>query len=831
MGVFDTMDAAFADVTTVASVAVSSAPSVDAFVDPANLHLFKRRAAPAWVGKDWEIGSEGLEREIVLDEKLVFNKGGCGAMREALVTGGVADDNPQWHLKLFAASFFKDPNMLAHKMSDKHHKYTIAEVEREMARIEADKTSRAGGMGWPGCDKFEQAGCKECALCPHRGKIRSPLNLALVKHEPKPGEQPAQTTGTVTFAGNEIYPGYARYLLPDGYVFNAKGHVCAVVEETQKTADGTETVTTLVPVLNNQYLLHPYVQQGPDALLFTIDGSKGELRPVMIERGILGSPQQTLQRAGEQGVAPHPQFMTKLGTFLMSLTRKIEELRQSARARPFGWVQDAINGGYNKFIYGKTFHRDGTVTEGGYLNEVMRQMYGPCGKIEPWLVAAQFVMDQQRMEFTLLLASTFAAPLMQFTAQPLVVLSVAGHSGIGKSTVLKIAAAAWGHPDDSRLTYDPTLNAAGHKMGMLANLPVYFDEVTDPKAQQNCLLVAMMDGQERDRLIAQKAGLQMRDKGHWSTIMSTTGNRSLLDYVANEQRDTPMGRYRIFEVMAYRREGEVKRERWEVDKILGELRFNYGPVGLVYAKFLAMKSATLGEMIVARGREFDKLVKATQEERFWSILCACVLLGAEFAVELGLVKFDLEKLRAFLVEAFLAQRNKLKADGQEDQGVAIELLTAFMKEHQPHMLVTDGLPERGGAKAKIPFNILREPGRQNNKGIHIQWVDRPISPILRISRDRLIDWLRDNKRQPSTVFDRIKHRIEKVVLGGKTIYAAGPERVMEIDILSDSWLRGVLCDIVGRNSDMLYEKTATGERAILDAAAVAKEKDQDHGQG
>ena len=34
------------------------------------------------------------------------------------------------------------------------------------------------GFGWPGCHAFENEGCKLCATCMHKGKIKSPLNLA-----------------------------------------------------------------------------------------------------------------------------------------------------------------------------------------------------------------------------------------------------------------------------------------------------------------------------------------------------------------------------------------------------------------------------------------------------------------------------------------------------------------------------------------------------------------------------------------------------------------------------------------------------------------------------
>lgn len=827
--IFDRTDAAFADVQTIAAVAAKPKAALADFVDAANLHLFAKRAVPT-LYDGWETGSEGLERELVLDEKAIFGKGGCPALRTALATAGEHQDQAQWRQTCLAFSFLKNPRTLAHALN-KGKGYSIAETEGMMDRVDADKVDHKGGLGWPGCGAFEQAGSKECGACPHRGKIRSPLNLGIVKAAPPV----APAAGAVTFTSNHIYPGFARYDLPDGYVFDLKGQVCKVVTITEKTAEGKEDRDALIPIFNNQYLLNPNVQQGPDAILFTVDGSKGELRPVMLERTAMASVNDTLKRLSEQGVAYNPPLKNLLGDFMTSLTRKIELIRQSTKARPFGWIradEGSGDGSYDKFVYGKTFHRDGSVSPGGYLNEVMRSQYSPCGKIEPFVKAATFVLSQNRPEYNALLAGTFAAPMMQQTAQPLVLFSMFGDSGIGKSTVLKIAASVWGHPEDTRLTHDPTLNAAGHKMGMLANLPVMFDEVTEEPAMNNCLHIAMMDGNERARLWSQKSGLQMRESGHWATIMLTTGNRSLLDFVSSKQRDTAMGRYRVFEINVKKREGDderKKRDFWSVDQYLTSLRFNFGQAGLIYAKFLAERSGELGDMVRERGREFDKLVDGDKTERFWSILCALLLLGAEFAKKLDLVQFDVPAMRDYLVEAFLKQREKLQADGQEGPGVAIELLSAFMKDHFQSMIVTDGLPTRGGSPGKMPFNVTRHPTLATTKGIHIQWVDRAENALLRISRDELLKWMVRIERQPSVIFGRIDHRVvEKVVLGGKTPYASLPERVIEFDVPRGSEMREVLCALVSRHEAEALTPATPGEQAILDAAAIARAKDNDH---
>ena len=50
--------------------------------------------------------------------------------------------------------------------------------------------------GWPSCKAFEDAGCKQCATCPLKGTIKSPLNLA------QPGMRANQSCPSVNSNGS-----------------------------------------------------------------------------------------------------------------------------------------------------------------------------------------------------------------------------------------------------------------------------------------------------------------------------------------------------------------------------------------------------------------------------------------------------------------------------------------------------------------------------------------------------------------------------------------------------------------------------------------------------
>lgn len=759
---------------------------------PFDPKIFVKRAVPLIFMPGVGEASAGIgPEEVALDEKAIVQ--GCAFLGDALRNGGVGYDNSLWNLTLLAASFFKDGRTVAHAMSNKHHQYTFGETDSKYDL----KFNEHERVGWPGCASIEANGSKVCAACPHRGKIKSPLHLGLVK---KP------STIKVTEAGKEILPGYNAIVLPDDYAYNEEGVICLVVMEKDKDQDGNVVMRTkLVPLFLHQKIVAVDTLENPEAMQFEVDGSMKKMRHVYIERSIYtSSTARTLERLGEQGVAPNPNMEDKVRRFLMSLHRTAELAQASIQSKPFGWMMND-DGERDRFVYGgTTFHKNGAETPGGYIDSEMRQQFGPIGKLEFFYQMAQFVLDQKHIEFQILLASTFAGPLMQLTGQNISTLVFVGDSGVGKSTVLKIALSAWGHPDLARLQKSATENAVGHHLGVLANLPVYWDETGDPASQKSQLNIVMMDGQERKRLIARGGlPLAMRHSGSWSTLLVTCANRSLLAYIENaDLDDLNATRYRIFEIRSNLKKEDLPVENQSlVDNMQDELRSNYGKMGLVYSKWLAMNTDKLKPMLIARRQAFDKMVGAEQPERFWSILCSIILIGAEIARDNGWVNFDVPAMEAYLVEQFMAQRNRMHAAGQGGADDAIELLSGFMKDHWQQVLVTDGLPPHGGNKrtgSAMPFNILKQPSDNNARGLAMQWVNRKILPILRISRLKLKEWLEQRGRLPTVIYENVPHRItDKIRLGGGTKHAAMPERVLEIDIIAGTWTADVLRDLIG----------------------------------
>ena len=78
---------------------------------------------------------------------------------------------------ILATTFSQDGELLAHELGNAHPHYTPDDTRAMWDRKVKERAEH--GLGWPGCQAFEDAGCKFCKDCPHYGEIKSPLNLAL----------------------------------------------------------------------------------------------------------------------------------------------------------------------------------------------------------------------------------------------------------------------------------------------------------------------------------------------------------------------------------------------------------------------------------------------------------------------------------------------------------------------------------------------------------------------------------------------------------------------------------------------------------------------------
>ena len=729
--------------------------------------------------------AEGLQRDDTpLDPTLIMK--GCAFLRTALLTGGKEYDQPLWNLTTLAATFIDDGHNLSHKMGKGHPEYSVATTDALWER--KIKERQASGLGWPSCNAIQAAGCKACATCPHFKEKKSPLHLALSGRI-----LDAPATASPDPAG-----GIGALNLPEGYGLNKEGWICKI-----KMLDPVDEEASPVPLylpLFSCRLSMPWAQKGPYALNFTTTMDKNKVTgkwhmagASLTHETIQGGGIDLWKTLGRQGVKLVPENKRYLEGFLMSWYTKMHDADEAAMSVPFGWWSPG--GKRHGFVFGGLVMKDdGTESPSGMGDTHLREAYQPTGDTQPWIDACKMVTDQKRPELDAIIAGAFAAPLMVVPAEYSALLSAWGATGVGKSTAMKVGLSVWGHPKLTKEVTSSTSKSVIHKMGQIRNLPVYWDEIKNKKAQIQ-VFETFFSGSEGTGPSRLTSNIEQRARSDWQTMMVICSNISFVDHIVGEQRTTTAGIYRVFEYYigssGFNAPGQI--DAMDASRLTQALEDNYGVVGMEYAALLAKDPVAADAFTLSVCKKFSAEIKATKEERFWVALCGTLLAGAFYANSLG-AQIDLAALNTFLLMTYEKNRERMKDEGVEG-GTRInteEALTGFLKAHVENTLYTDTFPQ-GKGRPK-PVTDIFGPDPHRPRPIHVQWVIDERK--LRISRPEFFDYLQEKSTSPIQIMNGLKDffraSLSYAVLGAGTVHGGGQEHIITIPIPKNSPLEAQL---------------------------------------
>ena len=720
--------------------------------------------------------SQGIGYEdIPLDWKPIAVE--CGFIKEALRTGGKEYSQPMWNLTTLAATFMEDGHALAHKMGNKHPDYTVESTEALWARKNRERKDR--GLGWPSCAAIQAAGCQSCASCPHFSKGKSPLNLGA------PVQKVEAATGEVSLVStpeNELH-------LPFGYKVNKEGLICKLEAIKGKAGEAGDVIE--VPLFHNR-ISDPKVEAEPKALSFTVTTDKGHTeRVTLLAENIVNGTEmwKLLQR---QGVLPVTSKRASAEEFLMAWLAKLQEAKEATQSTPFGWYR--TDGKRNGFVYGgKIMKDDGTEVPAGNGDRSLRKLYSPTGTIQPWFDAFKVIADQHRPELEVIVAAAFAAPLIVTPAEYNCMLACWGASAAFKSTAMKVGLAVWGHPKMTKEVTKSTSRSVLHKMGEIKNLPLYWDEIREETLQQ--LYDVFFDatlGVGPGRLTS---NIVQRDKSDWQTMMVTGSNYNFVDFLANMQKSTDAGIYRVFEY-------EIKKPAedapgmigtMDASRIMQELEANYGVIGMAYAKMLSGAPMDIDEYTKSVCEDFAKKVSPTKAERFWIATCGTLLAGANLANQIG-ATFDTKAMEAFLIEEYHKNRERRRTEAVEGgtEVHAEEVLSNFLRDKLDHSMYTDTFPQGRGKPPVISTH--HAPRLDSGKGVEVQWATK--DAILRFSRLRFRDYLKQQKIPVASVMRGLTEHFgmyeSYAMLGANTPWAVGQAHLLCIPVKEGTSLHSLM---------------------------------------
>jgi len=790
-------------------------PAAGAGVDR---NIFPLRAYAAGVS-ELAMGLDSLWPSPDLDHVALA----CGFVRDALATGGAALSNPLWNITTLISTFTKGGRADAHRMGNKHADYTKESTDDFFERKDRERLDR--GLGWPSCATISATGGTACRSCALFAQGKSPLN-----HEQRPAAGPsaaaqALAAGAGATAAPAIpvqpsaaggfgaastsapinyttAPGHAPVVtppgnisadLPSGYTRDANGIVSRIVP------DPANPMNQLIIPISDYPLMNAWLQNEPRMLHFDSVVDRNRVGQISIELECLATTEmrKVLQRQG---------FMLKAndktaGDFFVSWVQKLQQMKDSVASAPFGW-QDK-NGQTEGFIFGGQLWTPNGASPSASANPVLNQQYKPKGSDAYWLDAVKLVTLQGRPDLEAIVASAFAAPLVMFTGHLGMLMSAySKESGIGKSTALRIAQAVWGDPIRAVQSLSDTQNSVMRKIGEVRSLPVYWDELKtdeDTKKFVN-MTFQIAQGKEKSRL---NQHAQMKEPGHWQTLVVSASNDSLIDHVTQQTQTTLAGLYRIFEYTVKPSSALVagRVDTSEATIRLSKLNNNYGSVGLKYASWLGTNFAQCEVDMATLSKQLNIEVGAQQEERFWVSLVATILLGARYANALGYAVFDEPGLKTFML-ASLENMRKLRGQQTVDLTRSINvssIMAQFLKDMQAanKVIYTDRIhiaPGRPPApNTANAVKILRpsDVSRLNGVAVQIGLNDK----LMRISSTAFGEWLKKAGKSRHLLMEALHASMTTTsvvgFLGGGTGLAFAKENILQIDLSSSNDLNFV----------------------------------------
>lgn len=765
---YDFSDAKFTALTVKAPPAPAKAPVTAPVTVPALPPAFANGPSKVFAGLDpvadnLAAGIGRRDPDLPLDKKEVFR--GCAHFRESFSTHGAGQSQGLWMLTGLASTWLEGGRKIFHLLSKGYSAYTPGETDKMFDRKLNERASN--NLGWPSCRSFEAEGAK-CKPCPFYGKIKSPLHLAERMAPPPPPPPPPPEDLN----------------LPSNYTVNAEGIICEIVEKEDRHGN---SVTQYVPLFLSK--LRNFRAQGGDRkLMFETSLDMARWGQVVISEAVDLINETSIIKALRQfGVKPNTKISPKwIITFMTSFMAKLDSAKERQATVPFGWLREDNDGAAPiGFAYGgRVCLSNNMQRPAGYSDRQLESFYTPKGKEEPWWKLLHVITSRHHPALECIVAASFAAPLSYATGlYNGVICSWSPGGGAHKSTSMKLGAAVWGTP---KLTMEhPTSSGKGiiHKMGMIKNLPVYWDEINSPARMKEVanILGSSTQGSGGSKLTS---GRDFHIYDEWQTLMQVGANMSLVDHIVNSHTGTDAQIQRVFEFQVEKRLDTQK--HYDIDGLTNALDYNYGQIGLRYSQLLGSNVERIQKQMTAALARFSTEVNVRSEERFRCAVAASVYVGASLGNVIG-CNFNLDEMWDFLKYEFINQRNKIdSSDVIAGTGThAQNWLSNFLKTFTDNALWVDALPSRQPGRPG-PIVWLAGVNQLRPRPVHIRLSvsDR----VIDISRTKFFEWLSFREASPDSVLNGLMRHFGATNAGrtnlaaGTGVLGGGREQVVRIPV-------------------------------------------------
>lgn len=620
-------------------------------------------------------------------------------------------DQPQWYAMVGAIRHCKRGTeavyrMSAWRMQRQVDPYSQSDIDEKIAQL------TNGGFGPSLCSTFEQHRPGGCDGCPHKGKIKTPLQtVRKLQQVAPPTVQLMQAGGVAQVALPPPPKPFKRVTNP----LTGNARIAMTIGDA-KTGQQEDVVIY-------EYDLYPskLIFDEREARYVVVVNRwlpKDGWAEFEVPTGRLYDRKNLAVTFGDIGVMPDLGHVEELVQYMIGYIRDLQKAAQSNTIyAQLGWRE-----GFDEFVMPDKIVKAGAVEPITPSRNILTSLNykKPMGDLDTWKKMAA-VYERPGMEAHQFgFGVGFASPLFAFTNFNGMVVSMVGKRGAGKSSSAMMANSIWGHPMMGWTDREhDTIKAFYQKLGILKNLPATYDEHTNlPGEVISELCYTVSKGQGRQRLKAN--GEAMENFGNFQLMMLMTGNTSLNSRLAIAKADSSAEAARVFEYVV----PQDTMTKTEADLYWGpggQILTNYGLAGEVYAQQLIGSKQWTMDRVRHWVQVVDQQAGVSSGERFWSAGVACVLTGFELANQCGLTNCDIDRLLQFAVRVIHSMRMDVTDNTRGPISVVSDYFNSNLRSAL--ILATDGHGTTAPQMLNVPTDKLRIRYERFNGRLYIDRAD------------------------------------------------------------------------------------------------------------
>ena len=194
----------------------------------------------------------------------------------------------------------------------------------------------------------------------------------------------------------------------------------------------------------------------------------------------------------------------------------------------------------------------------------------------------------------------------------------------------------------------------------------------------------------------------------WSTLALTSGNGSMYDILSKLKSTADGEMRRIIELRVERPTEVIKTES---DRVFSALSDNYGVAGPVFMQHVIQnRELVLRDLETARTM-LDSRLNLTQADRFYSVVLACIYVGATIAFRLGLHQIDVARVFSAILHQVAGIKREVLTPIADTTNIAHESLITYVNENLGNTLVINAHTKDGIPNAPLNPGGFRGPLR------------------------------------------------------------------------------------------------------------------------